>query len=210
MKPEEEQEEEKNPLWRYIIAPVIILLILLMIIPFYSIKLDPEPRNIPTLEEALPLDLEIEKIDVKTMRDLVLPTNPFIKQMATKIASQSCDEGKVCHAKAVYYFVRDSLQYVADPIAMEYIEHPLETLDNGGGDCESGALVLASMLEAVGVDAQLVFIPNHALVRIKLDEALKKYKRDDYIYLDWTCSKCDFGEVTWNTINSRTTVMEVP
>jgi len=66
----------------------------------------------------------------------------------------------------------------------------------GGGDCESGSIALANLLEAIGVSTEFVFIPQHALLRINLPEASKRYKIDGYVYLDWTCKNCKFGEVS--------------
>ena len=66
------------------------------------------------------------------------------------------------------------------------------------GDCESGTILLASLLGAIGIDSEIVVIPNHALLKIKLDGASNRYKIDNYIYLDWTCNNCKFGEVSLN------------
>ena len=53
---------------------------------------------------------------------------------------------------------------------------------------------------AIGLEYELVFIPNHVFLRIKLDKALKRYKIGDWTYLDWTCKTCDFGEIPPNNM----------
>ena len=81
------------------------------------------------------------------------------------------------------------------------MEHPIDFLYTGGGDCESGTIVLASLLQSIGVHTQLVFIPQHAFLRIYLDGVLKRYiQEDNYVYLDWTCKSCKFGEVPLNDL----------
>lgn len=213
-KPEEEQKKEKGP-FIYLIAAGLIFLIALMIIPVYTIKLDPEPKTIPKIEDVILTKIEInnnKSHEIYSLQDLakfVQPNEPIIKQTATKISTLSCENSKVCQAKAIFYFVRDNLKYVADP-PKEYVEEPKELLLTEGGDCESGSILLASLEEAIGVDAQLVLIKNHAYVRIKLDDALKKYKKDDWIYLDWTCSKCKFGEIPWDDFVQEGKHLEVP
>jgi len=201
---EEIIEEEKEPWYKGPIKYIIVLFLLLLIVIWYfpveSIKLDPEPSRIPTIEEVLPPDfkLENETIEIKQNSDFysyIKPYDPTIKQIANKIATISCDGNQLCQAKAVYYFVRDNIEYVADPLGFEYVESPKEALDIKSSDCEGGAILLASLLGAIGLDYELVFIPSHVFLRIKLDKALKRYKIGDWVYLDWTCKGCKFGEV---------------
>jgi transglutaminase-like putative cysteine protease len=100
----------------------------------------------------------------------------------------------------MYYFVRDNIQYVSDPYAKEYIASPLETLKTGGGDCDDGALLLAAMLESIGVNTRIVTIPGHAFVKAEMPDAPPKYKIGGWIYMDWTCRTCSFGEIPYNNI----------
>ncbi len=210
----EEEEPKPNPL-KYILAVFLALIIVLMVVPYYSVRLDPSPNYIPTIEEVLPEGVSVRNQSVKInssydMRLFVTPTDPTIKYIANRIASLACEGNVICQGKAMYYFVRDDLEYVGDPIGYEYVEPNVEVLASGGGDCESGSLVLASLMEAIGVDAQLVFVANHAYVRIKLEEAPAKYKRDDWIYLDWTCKECGFGEIPWENWEKHHSYLEVP
>lgn len=220
---EEEKEVEgkqRNPL--VIIGTCFLIIILILwSIPAVKIKLDPEPdfKKIPTLSSLtlnLPL-MEIENTNHKINKlenfaKFVNPNDPLIRDIAVKISTESCvDKGKICNAKALYYFVRDNINYISDPKDFEYIETIRETLLTGGGDCESGVLLLASLEEAIGIDAQLVFIPGHVLTRIKLPEARKSYKLEgDWVYLDWTCKQCDFGETPYQIIINEKRYLEVP
>jgi len=204
---EEQEPWYKGPI-KYIIMLFLILLIVLWVFPSYSVKLDPEPKRIAKINEVLPQNFAVENrnFTLKAKKDFVTfvnPSDPIIKQIATKIATLSCDGNIICQAKAIYYFVRDNIEYVADPVNFEYVEDPTEVLSSAGGDCESGTLLLASLMEAIGVDAELVFIPGHAFLRIRLDDALKKYKAGEWIYLDWTCKTCRFGEIPLSDKNKE-------
>ncbi len=198
----EEEVEEPEPWYKgplkYIIMLFLLLLIILWYFPKESIKLDPEPTKIPTIEEVLPLNFQLENETIKTKNDLhsyIKPNDPIIKQIANKIATISCDGNQVCQAKAIYYFVRDNIEYVADPLGTEYFENPKEVLATKAADCESGTILLASLLGAIGIDYELVHIPYHVFLKIKLNKALKRHKINDWIYLDWTCKSCAFGEL---------------
>jgi hypothetical protein len=201
-----EDEEEKEPWWRgpakWIIAMFLVLMLIGMYFPYYNLKHNPAPLNIPSIGDISHI-FENAEIDnggrtnqIGEAARYIDPTNPVIKQTATTISTQSCDGSRICNAKALYYFVRDNIEYVSDPSGMEYIEPPVELLKTGGGDCESGAILLAALQESVGINARIVLIPGHALIRIFMPDAPKMYRHGDWIYLDWTCSSCDFGELS--------------
>lgn len=204
---EEVEEEKRNPLV-YILALFMILILLLWIVPYYSIKLDPEPKNIPTKESILPANILVEErnttfVTRNEFLSLLNPNDQLIKQTASKIASQSCNSEKVCQAKAIFYFVRDNFDYISDP-RTEYVESAREVLATGGSDCDGMAILLANLEEAIGIRTRFVFIPSHVYVQIKLDEAMKKYKtKDGWISLDPTCSYCEFGEIPYKNIESK-------
>ena len=204
---EEVEEEKRSPLV-YILALFLILMLILWIVPYYSVKLDPEPKNIPTKESILPANITAGErnttlITRNEFLNLLNPNDPLIKQTASKIATQSCSSEKVCQAKAIFYFVRDNFDYVSDP-RTEYVESAREVLATGGSDCDGMAVLLANLEMAIGIETRFVFIPDHVYVQIKLDEAMKKYKTDDgWINLDATCSYCEFGEIPYQNIESK-------
>lgn len=206
------EEKKRGPLI-YIIAIFLVFLIVMMIFPYYGIPMDPRPTHIPSVDEVMiPANISSETTNLETREDFqnfVVPESPMVKTVANRIVSQACEGERVCHAKAVYYFVRDNFDYIRDPVNFEYVEMPNDFILSGGGDCESGTLLMANFMEAVGIDSQLVFIPGHALLRIRLHEALSKYKRDGWVYLDWTCKGCEFGEITRTVANSRMSFLDV-
>lgn len=180
------------------------------IFPSYRIKVDPNPVKIPTIEE---LDLEIPNstglnASQRGFLQLLLPADSFIKNTANKISVIACPnvekQIKVCYAKALFYFVRDNVQYVNDPFAREYLASPAETLASKAGDCDDHSILLANLLEAIGLETRYVFTNNHVFVQVKLEEALKGYKTDDdWVSLDATCKDCRFGELPWQVQKSR-------
>jgi len=197
-KPQSEQEPTwKGPL-KIILAIFLLLILVFWTLSYYLVKLDPEPGYIPKVEEVIPADLRPVNQTYANFNNAIKPDDIMIKQAADKIVSLACEGNEICQAKALYYFVRDNLQYVKDPVNFEYVEDPKTVLSMKTGDCESGTILLASLLGAIGIDSEIVVIPNHALLKIKLDGASNRYKIDNYIYLDWTCNNCKFGEVSLN------------
>lgn len=195
---DEDEEPRSSGPFKLIAGLFILLIIVTWTFAYYGGKIDPEPKTIPTRQEVVPVGLSLGNSSTKvTSRQdyytFINPNDPEIKRIADKVSSISCDSSRVCQAKAIYYFIRDNYDYVSDPVDSEYLEDPKEFLSIGIGDCESGTIALSSLLESIGVYTDLVFIPRHVYLKIKLPEASKRYQKDGWVYLDWTCKNCEFG-----------------
>lgn len=60
--------------------------------------------------------------------------------------------------RVIHAYVRDSVRYLKDIHGVETIQTPLVTLQNGFGDCDDKATLLASMLESIGHPCRLVAV----------------------------------------------------
>ena len=211
--PEIEVVEEKEPWYKgplkWIIAGFLLLIFVSWTFAIYGVKVDPEPTYIPTLMEVTG-EIKAENIShlPNSMADFgrfVTPNDPEIKRIADRIAALSCSSGQhLCQAKAVYYFVRNNINYVSDP-NLEYVESPKETLITGAADCDGMAVLLATLEKAIGVDARLAFIPNHVYVELKIQEGPWKYR--NWFPADATCKTCRFGETFADTKDKEVVVI---
>jgi hypothetical protein len=210
-----DEPKSKRHIWLFV-GLFLVCIMVFYLFPYQWIKSNPEPRPIINVGKALAPGIATDLAEPQkvlsedNIKSLVNPSDQKIKLTANKIVTTSCQGSSICYSKALYYFLRDNYDYVPDPQGVEYVEDPKEFLVAGGGDCESGSLTLAALQEAIGVDAQLVLISNHAYTRIKLQEAPSTYKVDDWIYMDWTCKECDFGEIPWKNWKKRASYVEVP
>ena len=190
---------------KIILALFLILLLVLWIFPSYGLKQNPEPRNIPSLED---LNLSsssspFPQIDSLDPRDYI-QTTPGIKQIADKIVTLSCPSPhRVCYAKAIFYFVQKNFFYVNDPLYHEYYKTPQETLTSRASDCDDFAILTASLLRSVGFLTRFVQVPGHLYLQVKIPEAISSYKdKEGWINLDPTCSSCGFGEISYSYAQS--------
>jgi hypothetical protein len=75
-------------------------------------------------------------------------------------------------AAEIHRYVNENVSYVPDPAGDNYIAPPDETLTTGAGDCDCQAVLVASMLEAIGATTRIVFCsaPDgaHALSEVRL------------------------------------------
>ena len=209
-----EDIEEKEPWYKgplkYILGVFLILMLVLWLVPIYSVKLDPSPKEIPLLAEVVPASISVNETHFSSITmQMVDGKDPVIKEIADKIVVKACgDSGRVCHVKALFYFVRDNFEYVSDPSAYEYVKTARQSLVSGGGDCDDASVLLANLLDAIGVRIRFVFVPGHVYLQAYMPEALKKYKVDgDMVSLDATCSYCEFGEISWKSFNEEERVM---
>jgi len=204
---EEKDDRKRNPLV-FIGASILVFLIILWIFPHYAVKIDPSPERIPAISEVVPDGLSIgngsSRIDNKNdFLKFLDPNDAQIKQTADRIVMIACPNGnRICHAKAMFYFVRDNFNYVSDP-PDEYVKTAKESLATAGGDCDDLAVLLSNLEQAVGITTRFVFVPNHVYVQLYLPEAAGKYREDGWVTVDATCNNCDFGEQSFRYKDSR-------
>lgn len=204
----EDVEEDIEDSWtkfkksgfKWVLASFLILVFVFSLVPLYFISLDPSPKNIPSLSDVVPSDLSYARINSTVYSDYII-VDSEIKTIADNIAVSSCPSGsKVCHAKAMFYFVKDNLEYVSDPTAFEYVKTAKESLVNKGGDCDDASVLLSTFLNAVGINTRLVFVPGHVYVEAWIPEARGKYKSEDnWVPMDSTCQYCEFGEISFSS-----------
>ena len=106
---EEEIIEEPEPWYKcpikWIIGIFLLLIIVIWVFPAYSVKIDPEPHDIPTIKDVVP-DLVVNETvhSMNTRFDILnfVEVDPDIKYVADRISVLSCDGNRICQAKAVF------------------------------------------------------------------------------------------------------------
>jgi len=193
--------EKITPLWQKVLAVLAALGLILLSIQAYFYLIRPEPVDIPTLEEVAQFlgetsDQPFSSHSPEEVREVVLAIRGDIKQVANFIVSQSCVKfDRLCQSKALFYFVRDQIQYVPDETFHDQLENPLTVLKTGGADCEDMSVLLIALQKAVGNQARLVFVPGHAYAQVSISD----YKNGAWVNLEATCDTCQFGELPTDT-----------
>jgi hypothetical protein len=91
------------------------------------------------------------------IKEFVVPNDPQVRDSAISIIQEvppeleaNMESWKIWQ---INYWTANNISYVSDPRGQEYIASAAETLEIKGGDCDDFAVLLASLYEAVGLDA---------------------------------------------------------
>ena len=89
----------------------------------------------------------------------------YIKNFGTDTTGQG-------YAEFILAFVQECFTYKTDTYLYrqsEYYAFPMETIYNGGGDCEDTSILCAALYKAAGYNTGVFLIPGHAVAAVALD-----------------------------------------
>ncbi len=139
----------------------------------FSFVLHPLARDIPVFISTQKNDLwpKVEK--------LVDPDNPTVQSIKTEIQSKWGDNYTTAHVAAAFDYVYDHIKYSPEPEGADHWQSVAETLKKGEGDCEDHAILLASIIDALGGTTRMCVISNHAFATVYFggteEEAMKNW-----------------------------------
>lgn len=187
-------DKKYSPFFR-LIAILLVISLIFLSVQGYFYFIHPEPKvklSLSDIQSFLPSDISAPSTSHRPdeVIQVIESVSGPIKQVANKISADSCRKADaVCQSKALFYFVRDQIRYVADDRFHDALENPLATLKTGGADCEDMAVLLIALQKAIGNEARLVFVPGHAYAQVRI----AGYK-DKWLNMEATCKDCSFNE----------------
>jgi hypothetical protein len=98
----------------------------------------------------------------------------------------------------VLAFAQQGIPYVSDPIGpTDYPRFPIETLADGGGDCEDKAALVAAILLTYNIKSVLIQVPRHEAVAVACSECdgyCINYRNTRYFIAETTCPSWRLGD----------------
>ena len=94
-----------------------------------------------------------------------------------------------------------SLPYTSDSVTTpydEYPRYPIETLVDGGGDCEDSSILAASLLYGMNYDVILLGLPGHMACGVYTQDGYGSYyllNEREYFYLETTNEGWEIGAI---------------
>jgi transglutaminase-like putative cysteine protease len=102
----------------------------------------------------------------KIINKLVEPAEPSVRNRAAEVARAYPGAYNIYQVCALFDTVKENVQYVSDPRGNDVWEPANVTLKIGAGDCEDQAILLSSMLEAVGGTTRVYLTDTHAFAAV--------------------------------------------
>jgi transglutaminase-like putative cysteine protease len=99
---------------------------------------------------------------------LVEPSQSDIRNKAAETARQYPGAYNIYQVCAIFDMVKEEIKYVSDPRENDIWEPANVTLRIGAGDCEDQAILLSSLLEAVGGTTRIYLTDSHAFAAVYL------------------------------------------
>lgn len=120
-----------------------------------------ERLRLPELpgQSSSPEEASIRAHSREEVVNAIDPQDPVTRNYAARVASETDGPFSVEQVARIWSHVRGKWRYVNDPRGSEYFARAAETIENEFvGDCDDFAIVLASMVEAIGGEARIVMM----------------------------------------------------
>ncbi len=102
----------------------------------------------------------------KTINRLVEPAEPNVRGKAAEVARLYPGKYNIYQICALFDMVKENIEYVSDPRGNDIWEPANVTLRIGAGDCEDQAILLSSLLEAIGGTTRVYLTDTHAFAAV--------------------------------------------
>ncbi|MCQ1536339.1 transglutaminase family protein [Methanosarcina sp. KYL-1] len=102
----------------------------------------------------------------ETLNRLVEPSEPTVREKAAEVARTHPGAYNIYQVCALFDKVSKEIEYINDPRGSDVWEPANATLKIGAGDCEDQAILLSSLLEAVGGTTRIYLTDTHAFAAV--------------------------------------------
>lgn len=179
-----------------------------------------EYDDVAEYRDAYTVDLRVQDIEGGHARDVTFATvdDPYVRALADHLRdradSMALSDTEL--AELVLDFVQ-GVEYQSDDIYMgheEYWKFPLETLYDGGGDCEDTAILCATLLRALGFESGMLILPGHMACIVAVDapdgSGYVNVDGKRFYYCETTSTGFDIGDVPQGYANVDVVSVIVP
>jgi transglutaminase-like putative cysteine protease len=110
----------------------------------------------------------------ETINKLVEPAIPDVRDKAAEVARSYPGAYNIYQVCAIFDMMKEKIEYINDPRGKDLWEPANVTLRVGAGDCEDQAILLSSMIEAVGGTTRVYLTSNYAFAAVYLGKGTGK------------------------------------
>lgn len=139
--------------------------------------------------------------------DKFVPTDIDVRTAASEAIANHPGAFSVNQLLDIYDWVHANVAYQNVPVNLTYQPYPAkETLVTKSGDCKNQAVLIASMVEAIGGSARVLLIPGcvHAFAEVYLGNDEDVEAINEAIYEHYAITNEEYQSIKWHTsINSK-------
>lgn len=117
--------------------------------------------------------------------------HPVIRELALNIIRNIPGKNYPAEVRAIHNWVQTNIRYTRDVKGVETIQFPWVTVDIGQGDCDDHAVLVASLLEAVGASTRFNAIGRqkgrceHVLTETRLGKGWVTVETTEPVNVGW-------------------------
>lgn len=117
--------------------------------------------------------------------------DPLIRRQALEIVAGLPQRDYLSEVKALHAWVRDRIRYVHDIRGVETVNTPRYLLKQRQGDCNNKSLLLAVLLESIGIPTRFAAIGlsperiSHVLVEARIGTRWLALETTEPVGVDW-------------------------
>ncbi len=100
------------------------------------------------------------KTTLDKMKELVKSgrVNPIIRAKALALTNHLPQKDRIGELHALFDYVQNEIRYVRDIHDVETLHYAEQVIAQASGDCDDKAVLLASLLEAIGFDSRFMAV----------------------------------------------------
>ncbi|WP_440953493.1 transglutaminase domain-containing protein [Methanococcoides sp. FTZ1] len=112
------------------------------------------------------------------------PRNEDVRALAASGAMEYPGEYNIYQVCSLFDHLKSNIKYMTDPRGEDYWATPDETIKVSAGDCDDSAILISSLIEAIGGSTRIYFTDTHAFTTVYIGkgevakeniDAVKKY-----------------------------------
>jgi transglutaminase-like putative cysteine protease len=154
----------------------------------------------PPVELEPPDPRDVRKLaDFRHQADLDA-IDPRVVALATRLVRPFAPDDWLGQAREIHRWVRDAIRYQHDPDRRQLMVPANETVENGWGNCVGKSILVAALLRALGMKAELmpVFsgpVMTHLMYRVKFPGSAElPDSLDGWLYGEQTIRGAELGQ----------------
>lgn len=109
----------------------------------------------------------------RQVNKLIFPIDSTVRNIAIQTAKKHPGTYNIYQVCDLFDYTVNNIKCVSDPRGFEYMAKPSETVSAGGGDCDDHAILLATLIYAIGGTPRIYITEDHMFPAVYIGDETK-------------------------------------